>query len=151
MGRMHAPGKGISKSARPYKRTPPSWLKISAEEVKDQVAKMARKGMTPSQIGVLLRDSHGIAQVKSITGNKILRILKMRGLAPEIPEDLYHLIKKAVSMRKHMERNRKDKDSKFRLILVESRIHRLARYYKKARKLPPTFKYDSATASTLVA
>ena len=148
---MHAPGKGISKSARPYKRTPPSWLKISPDEVKDQVAKMARKGMTPSQIGVLLRDSHGIAQVKSITGNKILRILKMRGLAPEIPEDLYHLIKKAVSMRKHMERNRKDKDSKFRLILVESRIHRLARYYKKARKLPPTFKYDSATASTLVA
>jgi hypothetical protein len=35
-----------------------------------------------------------------------------------------------VSMRKHLERNRKDKDGKFRLILIESRIHRLARYYK---------------------
>ncbi|KAL9318518.1 hypothetical protein ACSQ67_015035 [Phaseolus vulgaris] len=44
---------------------------------------------------------------------------------------LDHLIKKAVSIRKHLERNRKDKDSKFRLILVERRIHRLARYYKK--------------------
>lgn len=65
-----------------------------------------------------------------MTGTKVLRILKGHGLAPEIPEDLYHLIKKAVSMRKHMERNRKDKDSKFRLILIESRIHRLARYYK---------------------
>ncbi|KAL4343780.1 hypothetical protein AHAS_Ahas11G0112600 [Arachis hypogaea] len=32
------------------------------------------------------------------------------------PLDLYHLIKKAVSIRKHLERNRKDKDSKFRLI-----------------------------------
>lgn len=62
------------------------------------------------------------------------------GLAPEIPEDLYHLIKKAVSIRKHLERNRKDKDSKFRLILVESRIHRLARYYKKTKKLPPVWK-----------
>ena len=41
------------------------------------------------------------------------------GLAPEIPEDLYFLIKKAVSVRKHLERNRKDKDSKFRLILIE--------------------------------
>ena len=51
-------------------------------------------------------------------------------LAPELPEDLYFLIKKAVSCRKHLERNRKDKDGKFRLILVESRIHRLARYYK---------------------
>lgn len=65
---------------------------------------------------------------------------KLVGLAPEIPEDLYHLIKKAVAIRKHLERNRKDKDSKFRLILVESRIHRLARYYKKTKKLPPVWK-----------
>ena len=62
------------------------------------------------------------------------------GLAPEIPEDLYHLIKKAVAIRKHLERNRKDKDSKFRLILVESRIHRLARYYKTSGQLPAVWK-----------
>lgn len=43
------------------------------------IAKFAKKGMTPSQIGVLLRDSHGIAQVKSVTGSKILRILKGQG------------------------------------------------------------------------
>jgi ribosomal protein S15P/S13E len=73
------------------------------------------------------------------------------GLGPEIPEDLYHLIKKAVAVRKHLERNRKDKDSKFRLILIESRVHRLARYYKRTKKLPPNWKYESATASTLVA
>lgn len=30
-------------------------------------------------IGVILRDSHGVAQVKLITGNKILRILKSKG------------------------------------------------------------------------
>lgn len=57
----------------------------------------------------------------------------------------------AVSVRKHLERNRKDKDSKFRLILIESRIHRLARYYKTVGVLPPTWKYESATASTIVA
>nr|GME18201.1 40S ribosomal protein S13 [Ipomoea batatas] len=151
MGRMHSRGKGISSSAIPYKRTPPSWLKISSQDVEDNICKFAKKGLTPSQIGVILRDSHGIAQVKSVTGSKILRILKAHGLAPEIPEDLYHLIKKAVAIRKHLERNRKDKDSKFRLILVESRIHRLARYYKKTKKLPPVWKYESTTASTLVA
>ena len=58
------------------------------------------------------------------------RFQRVQGLAPEIPEDLYFLIKKAVSMRKHLDRFRKDRDTKFRLILVESRIHRLARYYK---------------------
>jgi small subunit ribosomal protein S13e len=151
MGRMHSRGKGISQSALPYKRTPPSWLKITPSEVVDQVCKLAKKGLTPSQIGVILRDSHGIGQVKYVTGNKILRILRAQGLAPEIPEDLYHLIKKAVNVRKHLERHRKDTDAKFRLILIEARIHRLARYYKKVQTLPPTWKYDSATASALVA
>ncbi|EJW72814.1 40S ribosomal protein S13, partial [Wuchereria bancrofti] len=106
-------------------------------------------GLRPSQIGVILRDSHGVAQVRRVTGNKIVRILKAKGMAPEIPEDLYHLIKKAVNIRKHLERNRKDKDSKYRLILVESRIHRLARYYKTKRQLPATWKYESSTASAL--
>jgi small subunit ribosomal protein S13e len=50
-----------------------------------------------------------------------------------------------------LERNRKDKDSKFRLILIESRIHRLARYYRTTRKLPGNWRYESATASTMVA
>ncbi|KAI5055648.1 hypothetical protein GOP47_0029169 [Adiantum capillus-veneris] len=119
MGRMHSRGMGMSSSALPYKRTPPSWLKISNQEVEDHICKLTKKGLTPSQIGVILRDSHGIGQ--------------------------------AVAVRKHLERNRKDKDSKFRLILVESRVHRLARYYKKIKKLPPNWKYECATASTLVA
>ena len=151
MVRMHSKGKGISRSALPYRRSPPSWSKVEAEAVKEEVLKHAKKGMTPSQIGVYLRDSMGIPQVRGITGNKILRLLKASGLAPELPEDLYHLIKKAVNIRKHMERNRKDKDSKFRLILVESRIHRLARFYKLNKKLPPTWKYEASTASALVA
>ncbi|GMP52564.1 hypothetical protein CsSME_00018325 [Camellia sinensis var. sinensis] len=70
MGRMHSRGKGISASALPYKRTPPSWLKISSQDVEDNICKFAKKGMTPSQIGVILRDSQGIAQVKSVTGSK---------------------------------------------------------------------------------
>jgi ribosomal protein S15P/S13E len=74
-------------------------------------------------------------------------VLDVAGLAPQIPEDLYHLIKKAVTVRKHLERNRHDKDSKFRLILIESRIHRLARYYRTKSQLPPTFKFEAATAS----
>ena len=95
MGRMHAPGKGISQSALPYRRSVPNWLKLTSDEVKEQIFKLAKKGMTPSQIGVILRDSNGVAQVRFVTGNKILRILKPKGLAPDLPEDIYHLIKKA--------------------------------------------------------
>ena len=32
-------------------------------------------------------------------GNKILRTLKCKGLAPDLPEDLYHLIKSAAAIR----------------------------------------------------
>lgn len=96
MGRLHSGGKGISKSAIPYSRTPPAWLKTTPEQVEEQIVRLARRGATPSQIGVILRDSHGIAQVKVVTGmfgllptdssysdngegNKILRILKSHG------------------------------------------------------------------------
>ncbi|KAI0113994.1 40S ribosomal protein S13 [Nemania sp. FL0031] len=138
MGRLHSKGKGISASALPYSRAPPSWSKATPAQVEENIIKLARKGSTPSQIGVILRDAHGIAQVKAVTVRDSLPI-----------GDLYMLIKKAVSVRKHLERNRKDKDAKFRLILVESRIHRLARY--TVGVLPPTWKYASATASTIVA
>ena len=88
-----------------------------------------------------------------MTGKKILRILKksgklitrynhksFKGAAPRFPEDLYNLMKKAVNMRKHLERNRKDKDSKYRLILVESKIHRLTRYYRKTGQVESKWK-----------
>jgi len=88
MGRMHSKGKGISRSSKPYRRSAPSWLKVSSTEVVDQITKMAKKGLTPSQIGVTLRDSHGISQVKSVTGSKILRILKAQGATPPLPPSL---------------------------------------------------------------
>ncbi|CAG8797184.1 26114_t:CDS:2, partial [Gigaspora rosea] len=86
--------------------------------------------------------------VKDITVNKILRILKLNGLAPEVPEDLYHLIKKAIAIRKHLERNRSDKNSKFPLILIESKIHRLARFYKTTGQLSPDWKYKASSEIT---
>lgn len=52
MGRMHSGGKGISKSALPYKRSPPSWLKVTASQVEEHVCKLAKKGLTPSQVSI---------------------------------------------------------------------------------------------------
>merc|ERR1711991_1276395 len=150
MGRMHSNGKGMSGSAKPFKRNPPSWVKSSAKTVSDQVVRLARKGNTPSQIGAILRDGHGVPNVNAVTNKKITRILKARGLAPALPEDLYFLIKKAVEMRKHLEKHTADRDQKFRLVLVESRIYRLTRYYKKSGALPSTFRYESKNASSML-
>lgn len=148
---MYGKSKGISRSALPYNRNPPAWSKTTAEEVVQCIESLAKKGMTPSQIGIALRDSQAVPRVKTITGTLIGRILKKRGLASEIPEDLYFLMKKAVTMRKHMERAGGDMACKYRIGLCESKIHRLARYYRKTRKLPANWKYTAAKASAIVA
>jgi hypothetical protein len=41
-------------------------------------------GLTPSQIGVLLRDQYGIPQVRFLTGRKILRVLKKNGISMSV-------------------------------------------------------------------
>jgi small subunit ribosomal protein S13e len=150
MGRMYGSGKGMSKSSIPYKKRPPRWLNVDATEVVTQIEALAKKGYKPSQIGVILRDNYAIPQSRLITGGKILRILKKKGLAPEIPEDLYHLMRRAVTVRKHIEKNKRDKGSKYRLILVESKIHRLVRYYKLTKQIPANWRYDYRTALALV-
>ncbi len=117
-------------------------MTYNKKDLSNLILKLSKKGLVPSQIGLYLRDCKGIPQVKNITGKKILRILNISGFAPEMPEDLFFLIKKAINIRKHLERSRKDKDSKFRLILVESKIHRLARYYKRKKKISSSWKYE---------
>jgi small subunit ribosomal protein S13e len=73
MGHMPTPGKGVFQCVLPYSQT---WLKLTSDDIKDQISKLAKRGLTPSQIGMILRHSHGIVQVRFATGNKILRILK---------------------------------------------------------------------------
>ena len=79
MGRMYSSGKGISRRCLPYRKAPPSWVQISTSDLVEQIVKLAKKGTSPSAIGVTLRDSYGIPQVKGVTGSKILRILKKSG------------------------------------------------------------------------
>uniref|UniRef100_A0A2I3SDS5 Small ribosomal subunit protein uS15 N-terminal domain-containing protein n=2 Tax=Pan TaxID=9596 RepID=A0A2I3SDS5_PANTR len=50
MGRMHAPGKGLSRLALPYRHSIPTWLKLTSDDVKEQIYKVSKKGLTPSQI-----------------------------------------------------------------------------------------------------
>ncbi|GMR32798.1 hypothetical protein PMAYCL1PPCAC_02993 [Pristionchus mayeri] len=78
MGRMHKPGKGISRSSIPYRRSFPTWHKLSGDDVTEQIFKLAKKGISPSQIGVILWDSHGVAHNSRVAGNKVARIVMAR-------------------------------------------------------------------------
>ena len=102
MGRMFGPGKGMSSTTLPYKRRAPTWVKLRPEDLSEQFYKLSKKGITPSSIGVTLC-SFGVAQFEMFTSFKFLRVLKKRGLAPFIPEDLYFLVEKDASMQLSIE------------------------------------------------
>lgn len=139
MGRMYTKGKGISGSTTPYVREVPSWIEHSPEQIEEKIVAFAKKGLSLSEIGTILRDQFCIGNMKFFSKRKLLMILMKNNMAPAVPEDLDALVKKAISIRKHLESNKKDKDSKYRLILVESRLSRLARYYKTKKMIPPTW------------
>ncbi|MCD6341751.1 MAG: 30S ribosomal protein S15 [Thaumarchaeota archaeon] len=137
MARMHARRRGKSGSKRPISKTPPSWVKVTPEEVEALVVKYAKEGYSPSIIGALLRDQHGIPLVKQITGKSVKEILKEHGLLSQVPEDLANLLEKARRMKVHLNKHRSDRYNRHRLQLVEAKIHRLIKYYKRVGELPP--------------
>ena len=95
MGRMPVPRKGLSQWALPYHCGILTWLKVTLDDMKEQIYQLTENGLTPS--GVILRESHGDARVRFVMANKTLGTLKSKGLDSDLPEGLYHLIKKAVA------------------------------------------------------
>lgn len=142
MARMHSRDKGKSGSNKPITRSVPSWVNYKSKEVEILVTKYAKEGKKPSQIGMYMRDEYGIPDVKILTGKNITEILKQKKMLADIPEDLLALIKKSIILRKHLETNRKDVSSKRGLQLTDSKIRRLAKYYKRTKKLSADWKYD---------
>lgn len=151
MARLHSRKKGKSGSTRPPRLEKPVWVERSAEEVETLVVKFARKGLSKSLIGIILRDSYGIPLVKVVTGKKISQIVKENEIEEPLPEDLTNLVKKALIIRKHLEENHKDLEGRKGLNRTEAKIYRLLRYYKETNILPMDFKYDPEKIRTLVA
>ncbi|MDI6904897.1 MAG: 30S ribosomal protein S15 [Candidatus Bathyarchaeia archaeon] len=139
--------KGKSHSIRPVSKRPPSWCKYQPEEVEALVIKLAKEGHPPSRIGTILRDQYAIPLVKPITGKTITQTLEEAELALAIPEDLRNLLRKAASLIAHLEKNNKDLHNKRALQLVEAKIHKLARYYKREGVLPQNWKYEPKIAT----
>ncbi len=144
---MHARKKGKSGSTRPIAPTDQKWVKFKPKEVEQLVLKVAKQGNPSSKIGLILRDSYGIADVKEITGKKISVILKDNDLYSKYPEDLQNLIKRSIEIRKHLDSNKKDRVSKRGLQLINSKIRRLEKYYKVKGVLGPDYSRKQAELS----
>jgi small subunit ribosomal protein S15 len=129
---------------------PPEWVTLKAEEVEKLVMKLHQEGLQTAQIGIRLRDQYGIPSVKLLTGKSITRILRENGVKMELPEDLRNLMKKAVRLESHLREHRKDLHNRRSLELIEAKIRRLARYYKREGVLPEDWEYSRKAAEIQV-
>lgn len=147
MARMHARRRGKSGSTRPATQGDLPWVKYKPAEVEQLVVKLAKQGNNANKIGVILRDSYGIGDIKQITTKKVGVILKENNLAPEFPEDLASLIRRSIQVKKHLGTNKKDKVSARGLQLINSKIRRLEKYYKGAGVLSSDYSRKRAELS----
>lgn len=147
---MHSRKGGRSGSTRPMRYAAPNWVSYGEQELVDLLVKLSKEGNSPSKIGIILRDQYGIPDLQLITKKKLSQILRENNIKLEIPEDLQNLIKKAISLRKHLEGHKKDISNKHSLLLTESKIRRLVRYYTSAGRLPAGWRYEPDKAKLLV-
>ena len=146
MARKYSRKHGKSGSKKPIKKTLPVWLRYKPNEVEILIVKLAKEEKSSSEIGIILRDTYGIPDVRTLCKKKISQILIEKKTAPELPHDLTALIRKSVAIRKHTDTKNKDQTAKRGLTLTESKIKLLTTYYKKSGKLASEWKFDPERA-----
>lgn len=149
MAKMYSRKKGKAGSKKPMVKEA-RWVKYKPSEIEEIIVKLAKKGMQSNQIGLVLRDEYGIPLSKMFTKSGVLKIMKDHGIKSEYPEDMLNLLKKSANLRSHLEKNKKDYTSKRGLELTESKIRRLAKYYKRMKILPAEWKYSPERAKLLI-
>ena len=147
MARMHSRKHGQSGSKKPEKKRH-GWLMYEPAEVEKLIVKLAKEGKQNAQIGMILRDQYGVADVRSL-GMRILKVAE-KDVKKEVPDDMYNLMKRAVEMHKHLVANHHDAKATHGLELLESKIRRLGKYYAREGRLPTGWKYSMEQARLLV-
>ena len=142
MARMHARQKGKSSSKGPFMPEKPSWVPPDKTDIEDLIVKLAGDGNTSAMIGLILRDQHGVPDVKLATGKSISAIMKEKGILQGLPEDMGALLKKVINLNAYLKVNPRDLHNKRNLHLLEAKIRRLERYYKGTGVIPETWKYS---------
>ncbi len=123
---------------------------LSASEVEEMVVKLGKEGVPNSKIGLVLRDQFAVPSIKEVTGKSVKQILGAHGVEVELPDDLANVIKDAVKIYNHLERNPKDFRTKRSLERLEARINKLATYYRRKGTLSPDWRYDRDRAALMM-
>jgi len=141
MARMHSPGRGKSGSTRPMVDKAPEWSNTDKKAVEALIVDLANEGHSAAQIGSLLRDVHAVPDVRLVCGKRLGQILADNDLTPTYPEDMMALMRRAMRLMEHLESNSKDLHNGRQLEITESKLRRLARYYRGKGDLAADWRY----------
>ncbi len=141
MSRMHSKGKGSSGSSKPHSKDPPEWSNSDKEEIEELIVQLSDEGHTNASIGTMLRDKHGVPDVRLVTGERISQTLNRLGKSSGLPEDLMSLMRRALRLIDHLTQNSKDIHNRRQLELCESKIRRLSRYYRENNQIDSEWTY----------
>ena len=141
MSRMHSKGKGSSGSSKPHSKTPQEWSNSDKKEIEELIVQLTDEGHTNASIGTMLRDKHGVPDVRLVTGERISQTLDRLGKSSGLPEDLMSLMRRALRLIDHLSQNSKDIHNRRQLELCESKIRRLSRYYRENNQIDSEWTY----------
>jgi len=83
----------------------PSWIKMKPAEVEKLVVNLAKEGKSPAEIGLVLRDKHGIPKTK-VFGKKICEILEEKEV--EYKDEKFLVDGHVERLKKHIANNKHD-------------------------------------------
>lgn len=100
--------------------TKSSWVTAKPEEVKEKIIELAKQGMSPEKIGLVLRDQHGIPKAKAL-GLRVKKVLVDAKRWEDTEKKTTEA--KVAKLSAHMAKHKHDNKAKRSLMTHESRIH----------------------------
>ena len=146
MARRYSKKKGISGSTKPVNVDNSVWVNKDIKAVTEVIIELGKLGKSASQIGIVLRDSYAVPDVKDSFGKSISAILAEGGIKKEVPDDLLALIRRDIALAKHIESSKKDMTAKRGQQLTLSKINKLVGYYKATGVLDAGWVYERSKA-----
>jgi small subunit ribosomal protein S15 len=99
--------------------------KIKPKEIEATVLKLAKSGISPEKIGLILRDQHGIPKAKMF-GKKICQILSDSKQDLVTNTEYKNIKSKIENLKKHFEKNKHDYYAQRKISQHSSRIRKLS-------------------------
>lgn len=105
--------------------------RTKAENIEDVIVSLAKKGVHPAKIGLILKEKHDVSKIKPL-GKKVTQILKEKEI--EFESDLDFVNKKINRIEEHSKTNKQDKRAKREIVRYIGLRKKLQKYNAKNEK-----------------